>query len=577
MKHAFSLALNGVVALALSAMAAWLALREPRSVGAVVLWLAALLVVLWAAWRDERHAGMDTWLVPFSQQHMWEWALVGGFTVLGFALRAYDLRHYPLPVHGDEGEMGVLALQILNGDGPPPFATGWLDHPTLFHYLQAGSLAMWGRNEVGLRMLGAWWGAACVPLVYAVGRIGWGRAAAMVAAWLLAVSHLHNHFSRIGLNNIQTVTALLVLFLLLMAAYQRAAPRMMLFVGAGLVIGLSQYLYYGSRLLPIIAVPLMWLLWRAQRAGLRNIAAMMTAFAVAYAPLGVFYLTHRAQFTSRTAGVLVFSAPNVQRVLGPSAVLPRDIGPLLWEQLVRNLQFFWRTGDRSTFYSGDIIPFDAITRTLFWIGLVVAVVGIRRWSNRMLLAWWGLGLLIGGVLTRDAPNAPRLLVIVPAVCLLGGVAAQYAWAWLHRARLWQAWHIAPFAVVVAALTLAINIDTYFITYARSAGGLVPITAAREMIAAPRADAVLFLGPPYVYAAHGTIQFVAGAVEPQDFEGAEQVVALRENGQRVLLVAVPERAAELDALAQQFPGGSRTTRVDSLGRLIGAAYRFPPVR
>jgi hypothetical protein len=67
------------------------------------------------------------------------------------------------------------------------------------------------------------------------------------------------------------------------------------------------------------------------------------------------------------------------------------------------------------------------------------------------------------------------------------------------------------------------------------------------------------------------------VEPQDFEGAEQVVALRENGQRVLLVAVPERAAELDALAQQFPGGSRTTRVDSLGRLIGAAYRFPPVR
>lgn len=43
---------------------------------------------------------------------------------LAFALRAYDLQHYPPPVHGDEGEMGMLALRVLDGDGLPPFATG---------------------------------------------------------------------------------------------------------------------------------------------------------------------------------------------------------------------------------------------------------------------------------------------------------------------------------------------------------------------------------------------------------------------------------------------------------------------
>jgi len=53
-----------------------------------------------------------------------EWVLVGGFTVLAFALRAYGLQHYPPPVHGDEGEMGMLALRVLDGDGLPPFATG---------------------------------------------------------------------------------------------------------------------------------------------------------------------------------------------------------------------------------------------------------------------------------------------------------------------------------------------------------------------------------------------------------------------------------------------------------------------
>lgn len=41
-------------------MAAWLALRELRSAGAVVLWLAALLFMLWAAWRNDRYADMAT-------------------------------------------------------------------------------------------------------------------------------------------------------------------------------------------------------------------------------------------------------------------------------------------------------------------------------------------------------------------------------------------------------------------------------------------------------------------------------------------------------------------------------------
>jgi hypothetical protein len=321
----------------------------------------------------------------------------------------------------------------------------------------------------------------------------------------------------------------------------------------------------------------MWWLWRRQRARVRDIAAMITAFLVAYAPLGAFYLTHKGQFASRTADVFVFSRPNVQHTLGPSAVLPRDFVPLVWHQVVHNLQFFWRTGDRSSFYTADLPAFDGVTRTLFWIGLVVAVVGIRHFGNRLLLLWWGLGLLVGGVLTRDAPNAPRLLVLVPAVCLLVGVAAEYAWARLQSAWSQPKWFLAPFAVAVAALTLGINIDTYFITYARSAGGLVPITAARAMVAEPHADAVLFLGPPYVYAKHGTIQFVAGAVQSQDFEGVGQVAALRNDGQHVLLVAVPERAAELDALVQQFPGGIRTTHADPLGRLIGAAYHLPPVR
>lgn len=51
------------------------------------------------------------------------------------------------PMHGDEGEMGTLALLALHGPNSgisphplPLFSTAFLEHPTLFYYVQAGAL-----------------------------------------------------------------------------------------------------------------------------------------------------------------------------------------------------------------------------------------------------------------------------------------------------------------------------------------------------------------------------------------------------------------------------------------------------
>ena len=56
--------------------------------------------------------------------------------------------------HGDEGELGLCALQSLHGDlvefraKPLPFfTTSCFNMPTLFHYLQAFALWMSGASE----------------------------------------------------------------------------------------------------------------------------------------------------------------------------------------------------------------------------------------------------------------------------------------------------------------------------------------------------------------------------------------------------------------------------------------------
>jgi len=81
------------------------------------------------------------------------------------------------------GEMGVIALGILAGKTPPLFeASPFFSLPYLFNYLQAGSLAVFGPDENGLRMLSVLFGTACIPLLYALGKAGWGRLGGFAAA-----------------------------------------------------------------------------------------------------------------------------------------------------------------------------------------------------------------------------------------------------------------------------------------------------------------------------------------------------------------------------------------------------------
>lgn len=97
-----------------------------------------------------------------------------------------------------------------------------------------------------------------------------GGGVAATVAGLLAVSHLHIHFSRIGLNNIESTLAIL-LFLVLMI---RIRPnRVTLLAVSGLVVGLAQYLYYGSRVIPLIAVVLLVVCWQKKMIDFKQLAA----------------------------------------------------------------------------------------------------------------------------------------------------------------------------------------------------------------------------------------------------------------------------------------------------------------
>jgi 4-amino-4-deoxy-L-arabinose transferase-like glycosyltransferase len=575
----------GAGATIVSGLATWLIRRSEWNPAAYGLWALSLTLIGMAALAHDRvrfQPGLSLAALR-RREVVLETGSVATVTAMAFILRAYDLAHFPPPMHGDEGEMGLMALQILEGpDKLPFFATGWLDHPTLFHYLQAASMVVFGKDEVGLRMLSAIFGAACVPLIYLIGRMGWGKPAGFTAAWLMAVSHLHIHFSRIGLNNIESVFGMILFMLLLTRIWkrgeceQKATTSLWPFVSGGLVAGLSQYFYYGSRLIPVVATPLLLVLWRRKRVTTEQLLALVLAALIAFAPLGGFYLTHGASFTNRIRRVSVLREENLKHILGPDAVWPRDLPTLLKVQVERNLGFFMRDGDASSFYLRDIPAFDGLTVVLLWLGLGAALTRVRRYHELALLSWFGLGILFAGILTNDSPNAPRLIVMAPSVYLLGGV-------FVHRARqlLTEAARVRLDGMgmlilgIGMTLTLLANVHLYFVDYARQAPGLAPIMVAREMSIEPERYQAYLMGSPILFVEHGVIRFIARRAHAHNLDNPSMLSSFDLQGQGLLVIALAHRVNELKAIEAHFPGGVTTSYSDPLGRLIYVAYRLPP--
>ena len=323
-----------------------------------------------------------------------EVASVVAITLVGLGLRVYDLNGFPPPFHGDEGEMGLLALQIMNGQRFPVFTTSpFWGLSYLFNYLQAGSMLVFGDTVPGIRMLSVLVGTACIPVVYGLARVSWGPLAAATAAWLLAVSHLHIHYSRMATIFIESVLAMAVMMLLFtILAKGRASNHPSVGVGqnaaderapesgawtmvvvAGIVAGLSQYFYFASRVVPIVAAPLLLVLWRRHRISLTQVAAFVFSAVVVYAPLGSHYVHRPDYFFGRLQTVSVFGPEHVRAIVGQEATLPAALPSLLAEQLRRVLSLFVQSGDYGGFYSSDVSAFDVVTAAMLWLGMGAAL------------------------------------------------------------------------------------------------------------------------------------------------------------------------------------------------------------
>jgi len=502
----------------------------------------------------------------------WEIMALLALTLLALLGRALLVQNIPQNFGGDEGEMGVIARAVLRGEMRDPFATAWLSHPTLWFFVQACSLWIFGDNVWGLRMLSALIGTATIPALYLFARPLYGRPVGLAATALLATYHFHIHFSRLAVNNI--VDPLLALLSFAAFFNGRRTSSWFSFALAGVLLGLGQHFYMGGRLTPLVVLALLLHAWLLDRHWLLNmrwrLALLGIGFVLAFGPLLRFFLLNHTAFTARLAAVGIFQTGwfAQQQAQGMSTIA------ILLHQTRDAFGAFTFQPDRSTWYDPHIPLLDRASAVLFVFGLAITISRWRRMEMVVLIAWLVGAAVFGGVLLKNTPESPRYVTTAPALCLLIALALEELMALVRWA--FPLGQRAAYAVCgVAVLLLALwNLNFYFREYTpRRTFGWLNTEAATAIGAylheQPGHRYVYFFGPPRIFIGHGTIRFLAPGVpgiDVVDPVASPDELPPTPPGDRPIFIFLPERAGELEVVQRRFPGGTmvqeRAWRTDS---------------
>lgn len=516
--------------------------------------MAVVLFVLAAGKQDEATQRTSE---PYTKVELIVLLLI---VALGFGLLGYNVEYIPPGFHGDEGEPGMQALALLHGEVDSLISVGWYHHPMTSFAWHALSMRILGETVFGLRMGSVIAGTLTLIPFYLLTRLLFNKRTALVATFLLAVSHPFIALNRLGLINSPTALFEVTTFYFLFRGLR--SRKWWDFAVSGLFMGTGLYLYTASRLVPFIVIGFLLCATIADRGFMRTywrgMAALWLTAVLIFAPMGLYYIQHPSHFVSRTDYVFVFGDKSwVETPYSYS-------GPVLifLNQAARVLPLFNYGGDLSGQYGYQGPMLDFVTSTFFVLGLGYVTVSSHRPRHFFLLIWFWATLIIGGILTLPAPFVPRLVGMLPVLSIFAAIAMQRVWnlfaqTWGDR-RIPKAILSALLLVTLGVIAL-LNYDTYFNRYLPTIQGWAmrePATAIARYIKSLGDDYdVYLLGEPKLYMGHGTIRFIARDAKGTDVLNPSQYVPLRDSrGKDAVYILLPSHLHHLHRIQQYYPRG-----------------------
>lgn len=552
---------------------AWLAAgseaRMHDAATAVVAWLAGITLAILGGWRFSREE-------PGAPES-WRPAITAILLVLlAGGIRIVNLTQIPIVLSGDEGSVGLNAVEFVRGETNNIFRTGWFSFPSLYSFLQSIPIALFGQTAASLRLSSVIAGSLTVGGVYLVGRAMFGAWPAFFSALFLVSFHIHNHFSRIGLNNIWDGLWFIAVLGSLWFGWQH--KRRWAFLLAGLCLGLAQFFYVSARLLFLLAP--IWALAAGLfdrdrlRRNLPELSLMALVTLVTILPLAIFYAGHPDEYMApiNRASVLGdWLAREVEITGQPS-------WRILSHQLALSVMGYTYIPIRY-WYDPGVPLLRPVSASLFIVGILLLLLKGRDSQTSLVLLWVVLFTLVGA-LSESTPAAQRYVAVTPAVGLLVGyglaeIATQLSMLWERSKRL-----ITGIAMASILIIAADELRFYYLDYTPRSdfGGVNTLVAQRlaDTLKGRTGDTqvLFFSSPRMVYTSIPSLPYLAPHIHAVDVNhpwGApENPQPVKDN---LLFVFLPERAGELEAVMADYPGGKLYEETDEEGSNLYLYYEY----
>jgi len=510
----------------------------------------------------------------------WEPFAVLVLFLVSLALRFGYLTGHPYILSGSEASIGLDAAAVASGHLRDPFAAGWLSNPTMTAFLMALPIKLIGQTILATRVLSPLIGSVTVVATYLVGRMFWGPLAGIIAALLLAGSHVHIHYSRIGLTNIWDPFILLLTMGLIYLAWTR--KQRFIWLIAGLFVGFNAYFYTTSHLIPVILlgfVMVMFTRGSELRDNRRHILAAAILALIVALPQLLFYQSNSDVFFDRyrTLGVL-----QGNWLIEEVARSGESVAGILTKQFAQGLLAYNFGADLSNSYSPGIPLLSFFPSVLLLLGLGLALVRIKRLKSALLIVVFLSTVLVAGVLLIEPPSSHRLLIALPIIFLLITAALLWLADKLIDATNISSKYVAPTLIGIVLLISITDVTFYFGRYRAEAS-----YGDRNTEIAHRISDYLntldgqwdgyFFAPPSMYANFPTFAYLVEGWQTKitlSDIAEDDSPPLTDIDHNNVFLYLPERADEIERMSQHYRNGRLLTFPGSNADPLFYAFEVP---
>lgn len=538
------------------------------------LWLAsvALLAASQTPWEGLRR-GAAGWAGAWRS-----YLLPALLLLVAAALRLTRLADLPQDLHGDMASHGLQAQQMLAGLVHGIVGVGWADIPLPGFLPTVAAMQVTGdQGTLGLALASALGGVLAVWGTWVLLRTVQNRRVALIGAALLAVAYTHIHFSRIAEYMDPVPFVVWSLACLAIGLQKRSSLP---FALSGVLAAWASLMYFSGRVVfVVLAALLLYLLLFHRpllRANLVGLAWLLVGGLVALGPMTVYFVQHPGAWLSRWQQVILFNPAVIEHSRHKYSV--ETTGQILLEQLRRTALVFNYSIDSSTQFGFPKAMVDTITAPWIVLGVAYGLAHLRRWGNGLLIVTLGVVLLIGSVLTDNAPFYPRLIVALTPALGLAALAIDRTWDAIEDALGKETGRIVTVVVVGGLLYVGLINWVMYVQFAAHNGQ--PRALAARFVATLPVNATVCIVPEEETGwIHSTdereIDFMMGprrgaqvAFDEAGVPGAIPPACAQVGA--VWIVPVTRQAA-LGELEARFPGGDRSSYGPRQGEIAFFTY------